>query len=91
MGINTLGTTYKVSVKAKVGNNWTQTGPTCYITTPNPTSQLNSNYCSTDPNNPFPSTNFGHTMYASEVAGQTGGYEFTYVNQDPNNTVITKG
>ena len=90
MGINTLGTTYKVSVKAKVGNNWTQTGPTCYITTPNPTSQLNSNYCSTDPNNPFPSTNFGHRMYASEVAGQTGGYEFTYVNQDPNNAVITR-
>ena len=26
----------------------------------------------------------------NEVAGQTGGYEFTYVNQDPNNTVITR-
>ena len=46
-------------------------------------------FCSTDPNNAFPSTSFSHRMYADEVPGASGGYEFTYVNQDPNNPTTT--
>ena len=89
MGINSLGTTYKVTVKAKIGNNWTTNGNTCYLNTPNPTTQLMDGFCSTDPNNAFPSTSFSHRMYADEVPGASGGYEFTYVNQDPNNPTTT--
>jgi PKD repeat protein len=87
MGINTLGATYAVTVKAKIGNNWTDEGDICYVMTPNPTTQLSTINCSTDPTAPFPNTNFGHRMYADLAPGQNGGYEFTFTNTD--NTAVT--
>jgi hypothetical protein len=66
--------TYNVTVRAKVGGVWGQSGSTCQITLmPFPTTQLNSTSCGAT------GLSFSSYIYCNAISGATD-YEFTITN-----------
>ena len=77
------GTTYTVTVRVKIGDQWSDSGATCTVTTPNVTlTGLDATYCGSTLSNLYSG------FLATNVAGASQ-YEFTIAYGGSNYTVLS--